>query len=231
MMDDEGQDLSGQSYYISLLGTKEYNRFWRDGHNQTKLGLAAFSGLALLQEKDPEKWDAEKVADLVGYINSSIFVKCVDNFQIYIVDLLSSIFVNNPKMIPAGQIEGRLAFEFDDVRDLRAHVVEQAATKYSYMNIVDLDEDLKKKFSFDVFENKLQRLRVRRLVEIRNIVVHNRSIINRVFIRKVGFKSDKLGQFVSVPSALMYDRYFNGLARQIDQRARGKFNLRSEVHG
>jgi hypothetical protein len=188
------------SYYASYQATPQFCRFWDEGHNQTRLGTAAFAGMMSIAKEEPDRWDKDELLQLVRYVEESIFTKIIDNFQTYTVELIAAIFTQRPEMVPNSKFDTRLAFDFASIEDLRTNIVETLATKHAFMNIIDLDDELRQKYSFSLFMNKFRRLRVRRMVEMRNVIVHNRGIINRTFLRKAAAKADILGAKVNPPS-------------------------------
>lgn len=213
-------------HLTNLHCTKEYEDFWHDSHIQTRLAVTTFAGAQHLLKAEPDDWNHSEVGEVIQYVYGLMYSRLVDNFQTYIVGLVSRIFSEKPEMVPSQSIETKIIFKFGNINDLKNHLVEQAATKYSYMNIVDLDEELSKKFGFRIFSTKIQALRVKRIVEIRNILVHNRGILNQTFIGKVGAKADKLSVKIRVPMPLGTDKYLNFVAAEVDKRAILKFGLK-----
>ncbi len=163
--------------------------------------------------------------------DETVFTRLVDNFQSYIVEIITRAFDENPSMIVNHKIDGSLAFSFSDIHELRIAVIEHMATKYSYLNVVDLDAELRSRFGFFLFPNRITKLRLRRIIEIRNLIVHNRSKINRKFMDAAGSKFDVYGQLVRLGNTRIMDRYLTNLAAEIDQRAREQFKLKKEVDG
>ncbi|MFM2410392.1 MAG: hypothetical protein RL481_1220 [Pseudomonadota bacterium] len=165
------------------------------------------------------------------FTRETVFTRMIDNFQSYVVEIIADAFDLNPNMIINHKIDGSLAFNFSDIHELRVAVIEQMATKYSYLNVVDLDADLRSRFGFYLLEHKITKLRLKRLIEIRNLIVHNRSKINRKFIDAVGSKSDFYGDLVRLGNTRAIDEYLINLAADIDGRAQKQFKLRKAIDG
>jgi hypothetical protein len=168
----------------------------------------------------------EVANELWRFTDETVFTRLVDNFQSYVVEIITNAFDNNPNMIVNHKIDGNLVFNFSDIHELRIAVIEQMATKYSYLNVVDLDNELRSRFGFFLFAKRITKYRLRRIIEVRNLIIHNRSKINRKFIDAAGSKFDVYGQLVRLGNTRLMDRYLINLAADIDQRAQQQFNIK-----
>lgn len=116
-------------------------------------------------------------------------------------------------------------FEATHLDELKSALIDAIVNKYSYKNIIDLHDLLKKNFGFALFESEFTKLRVNRLIQKRNIIAHNNGIINSRFIDQVGCKIDQLDDRVKVRNAFFSFVYLSSLAASIDKRASRKFSL------
>jgi hypothetical protein len=227
-LSDTGEQ--SESYYVSSVGTPEYDRYWKYSHKQIRLGLVALEGIDAKKQQDDWDLDDSEEDDLRRYIDECVLVRAVDNFQAYVVELLSKIFSQRPEMIAGNKIDARAIFEISDIRDLKRYAVEEMATKYSFMNVVDLDTELRSKFAFGLFQTKIRKIRIKRIVEIRNLVVHNRGIINNTFMKKTGSRYDTLGTLVKFPHPVIVIKYLDSAAIDIDRHANEKFTLGNSIN-
>lgn len=216
------------SYYASLQSTREFNRFWIESHKLTRWGLATLNGLDNLTLSDGDPIPLPERIALWRFIKESLIAREVDNFQTYVVELISAILQKKPAMIPSGKIDAQTVFQFESLDDLRKLVVENMASKYSYMNIIDLGDELQSKYSFALFPSRIRKLRVKRLVGIRNLIVHNRGLVNRRFVDDCGSKHDALGKPVNIPGGTRTASYLLRAAEDIDKLACDKFEMEAE---
>ena len=211
--------------------TEAFDRFWNHGIGVTEVGSVAYFGLNRARTKKKftkSDYDFDKVERAV---EEMLLARIVDNFQSYVVDLLLEIYLVRPEIVPKGSVTYRELFGSADILELRKIAIEKTVSSYGYMNIVDLSDEIKKSLSFPIFDHWLTKRRVKRIVEIRNLIVHNRSTINETFIEKVGCKHDRFGSQVSVPNAVGVLRYLDALANDIDCRAAVKFMKETVSNG
>ena len=86
---------------------------------------------------------------------------------------------------------------------------------------------MSEKLNFDLFPSSEILSRAVRVIEVRNLIVHNRGIVNRTFQVRTGDSAVELGKALQLaPLAVMSDSDF--LAKSvidIDARAASKFDL------
>jgi hypothetical protein len=213
-----------KSHFTEAMCTQHYKNFWTSTADITTSGVVFFTGM---EKRQAENDDLGEMLRAQSTFLESVFCRGVDRFQTYVVELVADIFGSRPEMIPDIKISSREIFQTNDITDLQKRIIEEAASRYSYLNIVDLSLELEKKFSFSLFSSHLSMLRTRRIIEIRNILVHARGVINRQFISKVGATADQIGTQVSLPHPIMTDHYLHSIAVKIDRNAIEKFRLKT----
>jgi len=65
-------------------------------------------------------------------------------------------------------------------------------------------------------------------MNVRNLITHNRGIINSLYFSRTRKKNVRIGEKVEVPDALKAQRYLTTLAKDIDSRACLKFDFDRE---
>lgn len=158
-------------------------------------------------------------------INETYFVKAVENFVVYYVGIIAVIFILHPKALFEKKFDIRLAFETDTIDELRFHAIEHEVNSLSYKGILDLAGIIEKKTNFSLFETDFQTRRAARLMAIRNLLVHNRGIVNRRYIQNSANRSLKPGSDIQVPNNLRVRNWLGIQARMMDHRFREKFDV------
>ena len=216
-----------ENYYSELTGTSEFNEYWRQGHLLTTWGLATSVGVEECLKN--EQFDNERGDEVIEFLHQSALCRAVDNFQSYVVDIIVSAFSRNPDLIfPKKTTKISNIFRFNNLDELRRFAIEEGASDYGYQNVVDIDKDLRSRFGFGILNGRLRRLRLRRIIEIRNMIVHNRARKSHRFVDQIGAKFDRFGDVVRFPHPLNIDDYLHNAAVDIDLIAKKHFGLKAE---
>jgi hypothetical protein len=162
--------------------------------------------------------------------------RAVDNYLTYMKDLLALIFRTRPETLKSSETE-RLDFvlQYSTMEELISALSEKRVEELSYRSMQDLHNYLDKELGFRLF-NKEELDNAVRINLIRNIIVHNRGIVNRIFISKLPANSPanllKQGEPVKLNEADVKDdiKFLFDSASDIDMRATKKFGLTRTPH-
>jgi hypothetical protein len=111
---------------------------------------------------------------------------------------------------------------------LIAAIVEKKVNELSYHGMKDVTEFFEKKLGLQLFTDRDDLFKAALHVDIRNLITHNRGIVNRIFQQRqptfpaelgtsIVFKNDReVGEIIG---------WFVYCARQLDWRAAEKFDL------
>ncbi|MFM7859453.1 MAG: hypothetical protein ACKO96_47900 [Flammeovirgaceae bacterium] len=152
-------------------------------------------------------------------------VSAVDNFNSFLSELVLEVLEKDPRPLSGKQFPVKAILEHNDINELKRSVVEKFIVDLGYQNINDLSEFLSKNFGIKSLNGSLTRLRLSRLIQIRNVITHNRGVVNGVFLNRSQSKRDKLEDLVWVPHPVRLSGYLTGLVRAIDDEATTKFQL------
>ena len=165
------------------------------------------------------------IAEHDELVNEMVVVRFVDNFLCYVSDLLALIFATRPETLRSGEQE-RLDFIllYNTIEELRHALAEKRVERLAFLGMRELNEYLLERLKFPLASGDLLEDAVR-LIEIRNIIVHNRAIVSAISARRVPSLSSHLGKRLKIPD-IWKDRFFlRQLALDIDVRAAKKFDL------
>lgn len=188
-------------------------------------------------EQEPERLKELLGEPKMGEINIRKFARFVcemmlvrgtDNFLTYVSELLALIFTTRPETLRSAEtVKLEEILEHGTMDDLVKRLAERRVERLSYQGMKDLQKDLAEKLDFEIFPSFERLSRAIRIIEIRNLLVHNRGIVNRIFQVKTGDSSLAIGSLFKLrPHPLIDDLDF--LAKSvldIDERASLKFGL------
>lgn len=156
------------------------------------------------------------------------FCRAVDNYLIYLSQLLAVIYKEKPDSIKAleSPITTKDIFSFSTIDDLIAGIVEAKIEQASRQGAKDLFE-LFSKHHFKLFETSEYESAGKFIIEIRNVIVHNRGRITKVFKDKFPSYTQEIGDRIIITNnnARNIINFLVNLVIDIDNRAAKKFNL------
>jgi hypothetical protein len=200
-----------------------------------KLGPFTLAGLRSAAAEGSGKRD--KLKDLEQLQLQMAYARAVDDFLTYLSDLVSLIFKTRPETLSSSEQQVPIAkiLQYGTKDELIAALTEERVNALAYQGMTQLDADLKKRLKFDLFERKEDSVEAVRIVEIRNLIVHNRAIVNNTFINRldrVGIKGYTVGQGITLhPSIVRSEASFLfERVLDMDHRAIEKFGLPTVPH-
>jgi hypothetical protein len=166
-------------------------------------------------------------------------VRGVENYLAYLSELLALLFEGRPETMRAKLDEGvqrrgdqpesvplDLVLEHETMEDLIGSLVERRVTNLSNRGLYELASYLSGKLGFDLHD--ATRLReITRAVEFRNLIVHNRAVVNRAFLRRLPDEDMGLGDQLELDVESVF-KVLSMLATEladVDERAIRKWQL------
>lgn len=171
------------------------------------------------------------LAEFVLLRSEMYCARLVEGFLTYLADLLTFVFNSNPAMFQTDQaFDAKFILGFASMEDLRAAIVERKVTSLAMDSLAELAKYFNKVFKFELFAKTYQLEAVQELIEIRNLVVHNRSIVNRTFRQKTGLDVP-LGERLPVGQDTLIHAFavIIQAALRIDLGASAKFSLATSL--
>ena len=162
-------------------------------------------------------------------LHQMVEARGVDNFLTYVTELLTLVHGTRPESLRSQeQIRLDEVLQFKNMDDLISHLVERRVTRLAYGGLVEITDSLSKNLSFELFVNDKDLQAAIRIVESRNIIVHNRGIANQRFHDRVEENVETLddGRLWLTPDSVIADiNFLKSSVDDIDCRARDKFNF------
>jgi len=161
-------------------------------------------------------------------LEEMLFCRGVNSFLTYLADLVTLIYEKYPKMLQSDkQTSYRFCIEHHIAGDLIPALAEKTVMELTHQSLDVLAKYFEKKLDLVLFTKKADLVKAALSVDIRNVITHNRGIVNRFFIQRNPQFAEVLGKRVALDeqerremlSSLGY------CARQLDLRAVKKFRL------
>lgn len=161
-------------------------------------------------------------------VQEMIVTRLVDNFLSYLSDLLALIYKTQPAMLKSSEQETlEFILQFDSMDTLRSALAEKRVERLAYLGLRDLQEYLEKQTNFSLLPDKSTLEKAALLVEIRNVIVHNRAIVGNPTVRRFPSLKNALGKRLYFKSDELedYKDFIGNVVIDIDVRATVKFKL------
>jgi len=158
--------------------------------------------------------------------------RAVDNFLCYISGLLALIFTTMPETMRTSEtIKIKDVLVHNSMKELIHALAEERVNKLSYHGMKELQEWLSNQLGFILFLSEPSLNEAIRIIEIRNLLVHNRGLINNVILTRVPTLQYEVGERIKIDVRDAFDN-INFLAlsvSDIDVRASKKFQLDTPI--
>ncbi len=209
------------------------------------LAFAADAIKGLLKEDLPESEDwrrrlgeglavSEAMAGYTPLMHRLLVSSQVDNFLVYLADLLALIFRTRPETLRSSEtVRLDVVLHHQTMDDLIADLAERRVHQLSYQGMQDLNQYVADRLGFELFTTDETLSHAVRLIEIRNLFVHNRGVVNRAFASRAPDFKTQLGQRIELEFnfSTVEGRFLFNSAVDIDQRAADKFGLPKRERG
>jgi hypothetical protein len=166
------------------------------------------------------------------YLSEMDFCRAVNSFQTYLAELLTMIFEAHPGMLKSDKkmVTRQFCIEHHTANDLISALAEQTVHELTYQSLDDLAEFFQKFLHLPLFTRQEDLRQVLLYVDIRNIITHNRGIVNRFFLQRHPDFPAALGTPIVFESDREVSEIAGSLlsrARELDSRAAAKFRLQT----
>lgn len=122
-----------------------------------------------------------------------LLTRAADAFLLYVSAVLAVVFRSRPATLRSSeQVKVDFVLAHQTMEELVADLAERRVTALSYQGMVELVESLRERLGLALFANRNDLDRAVRIVETRNLIVHNRGVVNRRFLSRVAdFPADE----------------------------------------
>lgn len=161
------------------------------------------------------------------------FCAAVDNYLSYVSEVLALIYHTKPETLRSKEETETLdeILRYSTMEELTSYLAEKRVNRLSHRGMSNLSDYLVRVLGFCLFEKSGDLSRAVLIVETRNLIVHNRAIIDSRFLGRVPDFSGKIGDTIDLGGGNESGRTLKDiqfLARSVadvDPRACVKFDL------
>jgi hypothetical protein len=229
----ENNRLVGFVFYITRLATSTDEK-------------ARIAVRALYETEDPETYRSslEKIEkegatqelrkqhrDMVLEMMLS---RLAENFLVYVTELLTLIFRTRPETLRSSEtVRLDAILKHGTMEELVHDLAERRVNQLSYQGMRDLAAYLSNRLGFDIFSGCEQLERAIRIIESRNVIVHNRGRVSELFRSRVPSVPVVIGEPLKLDGhGIFGDLEFLTLSViEADARAVQKFELQADPMG
>lgn len=158
----------------------------------------------------------------------AFFARFVDNFEVYLVDILREVLRQKPEILRTRQQTVTLEYllQFPSIDDLVQDVIEGKVNSLSYKGFSELEQWYAEK-GIPLVVKTEDRQAIVELIATRNIIVHSRGRIDERYLRTVPASTYKIGELrkLEVDDLFTALSILNTIVSAIDQEIARKFNL------
>jgi len=132
--------------------------------------------------------------------------RTVDNFQCYIVDLVREVLHLKPEILTNSQpsISMETLLNFSSKEEVVHHVIEKKVNSLAYQGFNEL-QDWCTERGIPIIPPAGKQYDLAEIIATRNIIVHNRGLVDEKYLKVVTNPSFKLGECRSLESTDFYD--------------------------
>lgn len=202
-------------------------QFFR-GTTTMAVEAAARSTLATRSSGDPLSFLGKNLA----LMNNLLFGRGVDNFLTYVSEILYEVFLRRPEILKTSQRETTVAevLEHATRADFIAFVAEDLVRELAYKGLANLNKFVGKKLKVPLVEKDTDLETLVRIVEDRNLIAHNRGVVNKLYLHRVAKPRHLLSRRLPFHTHETVEDYvfLHDVAADFDARVRAKFRLRKQ---
>lgn len=115
-----------------------------------------------------------------------LVTRAVDSYLTYVSDLLSTVFRARPEMLRSNeQVRVEFVLQHGTMDDLVNALAERRVERLAFAGMRELASNLRDALGFDLFASDDELEHAVRVIEDRNLIVHNRAVVNRTYVRRV----------------------------------------------
>jgi hypothetical protein len=157
-----------------------------------------------------------------------LVTRSVDDYLAYVSELLSTIFLARPETLRSKEeVEVEFVLRHDSMDDLVRALAERRVERLAYAGLPKLAKELRASPGLELFGSDADLLRAVKIVEDRNLIVHNRAVVNSVYLRKVPTAGIEAGDHLEFEFDDVFAdiEFLTASALATDQLASAKWDL------
>lgn len=142
---------------------------------------------------------------LLPFFRSQILIFSVALFEYYIKDVTEFLLLKNVNILKTKEKE--ISYEkilsFSSVDEIQKYLVEKESFALGYMSYEEIADYFLRKFQIDFHQSDLSKMDLVEIFLLRNILLHNKGIVNRTFLQKIKHRKYRLGKKIQINEKTM----------------------------
>jgi hypothetical protein len=190
---------------------------------------AGFRDKSLKRELTVGAGAGRKIGVFYRLMTEMALSRAVDSYIAYLTELLSLIFRARPESLRSGE---EVKLDFVLAHSTRAGLInaliDRKVNQLSYQGMRSLSQFLSRKLGFELFQSEESLERAVLLVEIRNLIVHARGIVNETFVQRVAKPPVPCGNRIrlTINDVKAHIAFLTDSVSDIESRAHDKFGIK-----
>lgn len=174
----------------------------------------------------------KRLKNFSAFNSGNATIRLVDNFLCYISELIQVCMKSRPDVLKSAEtVKIEEVLRYDSIDDLVEFLIERKINELSYKGAKELNQFCSDRLGMSIWDNADEEGLVIVAIELRNILIHNRSIVNKLFLRRLKgvtcpFRLESGKRFqLDFDELVIIANNMITVARRLDGRAATKFGL------
>lgn len=134
---------------------------------------------------------SKKLKEFSSLHSKNLTVNIVDSFLWFLSSAIQASMKKKPELVKSGEsIKIEEIFEFSSKKDLINYLIDKKINSLSYGGIDGLERFVDEALGINLFSDEESRTLMKVFIEARNILVHNRGIVNKIFLKRIKHHPD-----------------------------------------
>jgi len=154
---------------------------------------------------------------LLPFLRNQILIFAVASFEFYIKDVVKFIYLKNIHILKdkARNIVYDKLLTFKNLDEVREYVIEKECYSIGYMRYEELANYFLRKFQINFSGSRIKKRDMVKIFLMRNLLIHNKGLVNRTFLDKVKNTKYKLGDPIEINEKIL-KKSMNLLLKQVE---------------
>ncbi|TPL84066.1 hypothetical protein FJ950_17890 [Mesorhizobium sp. B2-3-14] len=186
------------------------------------------------KDSDPPK-TFEKLKEFSTLTSRNIVTNVADSFLWYLSDVIQRAMRKRPELVKSGQsIKIEEVFDFKSRREMINYLIDRKINALSYGGMNEIERFIAESLGIPMFNSDDERIKMKVLIESRNVLVHNRGIINSLFLKRIDKATaeefrGRSTVYMGLDQLLIYTGISAKTAVGLDEKIARKFRLETKA--
>jgi hypothetical protein len=155
-----------------------------------------------------------------------------EDFLLYISELLALALRSRPETLRSNeQVRLDLILQHDTMENLVSDLAERKVQSLSFQGMRDVATWVQERLGLKLLSNPVSLERTVRIIEVRNLIAHNRAVVNRLFLTRVPDSPAAIGDVLNLHVKDVFDdlEFLGQAVADLDERCVAKLGLAATI--